>query len=89
MEKENLKYTTIRIPIGLANVLKDRAQSLERVLDTSSEKYTKKIYLPGGRHERFGIAPWQIVARAIRELKLKEERQRRFRQRCKSKDRRN
>ncbi|MAT70848.1 MAG: hypothetical protein CMJ58_15140 [Planctomycetaceae bacterium] len=75
-------YVTMRIPRSLLEELRKRAYELELYLECkASLKQACQVKLAASRHERFGIAPWQIVSRLLAKEVAREERQRRYRQR--------
>ena len=75
-------YVTMRIPRSLLEELRKRAYELERYLECkASLKQACHVKLAAGRHERFGIAPWQVIARLLEKEARYETRQKQYRSR--------
>ena len=71
----------MRVPGWLYDEFARRAEELERYLDTATLAQSEAVYLPGGRNETFGVAKWQIAARALRSQEREEARRQRTRER--------
>lgn len=73
------RYTSIRTPVWLADELDALVRELEQYLaQCTSTKQQDAVYLPATPTERWGIPKWFVLARLLREHKLKKARHEKY-----------